>query len=105
MPYREAPWQPAVDVYRLNSGWLVKFDLAGVPADELDLEVTGNQLRVRGVRRDHLVEEVCQIYSMEISYSRFERTIELPESLSEARMSWEYHDGMLIVRLEKETAP
>ena len=27
---RSTPWQPNVDVYRTATGWLVKFELAGV---------------------------------------------------------------------------
>jgi HSP20 family molecular chaperone IbpA len=36
---------------------------------------------------------------MEITYSHFERVIELPCDLSRARVSIESHDGLLLVRV------
>jgi HSP20 family protein len=39
---------------------------------------------------------------MEIAYSHFERTVELPRELRQARISTEYRDGMLFVRLTEE---
>src|SRR5205807_3254442 len=74
----DAPWEPAADVYRTRHGWIVKFDLAGVRPDDIELTALGNTLSVRGVRRDHVREEGCCHYRMEIAYSRFERTLELP---------------------------
>jgi len=92
-----APWSPAADVYKTPDGWLVKFDLAGVRPEDLSVEVRGRQLRVRGTRRDCTVEEGCQYYQMEIAYSSFERTLELPCDLGRANVSTEYRDGMLYV--------
>jgi len=54
---------------------------------------------VSGVRRDRTVEESCWHYSMEISYSRFERTVHLPCTLDSARLSVDYENGILWVRV------
>jgi HSP20 family protein len=101
---REVEWQPPVDVYRAPNGWLVKFDLAGVRPQDLEWSVGGTILTVRGMRRDCLLEEGCSHYRMEIAYSKFERRIEFPGDLSAARISTEYRDGMLIVRITWERA-
>jgi HSP20 family protein len=95
----EAPWRPAVDVYRGRHGWLVKFELAGVRPEDIDLTVLGRRLTVRGVRRDCTVLEGCRYYQMEIAYSHFERGIELPCDLERADITSEYRDGMLLVRI------
>ena len=44
----------------------------------------------------------CRHYHMEISYSTFERTLELPVDLEPARIATEYKDGMLLVRIRTE---
>jgi HSP20 family molecular chaperone IbpA len=75
----------------------VKFDLAGVRAEDIQLEARGRQLRVSGVRRDFSLLEEQQIYSMEISYNRFQRSVELPLDLTQAEIRNEYRDGMLLV--------
>jgi len=92
-------WSPAVDVYQLSQGWLIKFDLAGVKPTDIEVRVGGRRLTVRGRRRDWIVQEVCTAYSMEISYDQFERILELPCSLDEADIQTEYREGMLLVRL------
>jgi HSP20 family protein len=95
----ESPWCPAADVYRGRNGWLVKFELAGVRPDDLELTVRGNRLMLRGVRRDFTALEGCRYYQMEIAYSPFERSLTLPCDLERADITSEYRDGMLLVRI------
>jgi HSP20 family protein len=95
-------WCPPADVYRIGGGWLVKLDLAGVRTEDVEVHASGRTLTVRGARRDLVIEESAHSYSMEIAYSRFERSIELPQRLEAARITTEYRDGMLLVRLLSE---
>lgn len=95
----ESPWNPAADVYRGRNGWLVKFELAGVRPEDLELTVLGNCLTLRGVRRDCTALEGCRYYQMEIAYSPFERSLTLPCDLGRADVTSEYRDGMLLVRI------
>jgi HSP20 family protein len=94
-----APWQPLVDIYRTRDGWLVKGDLAGVRPEDLTVSVQGTRLTIRGTRHDCTLDEGWRHYRLEISYSHFERTIELPDDLERARITSEYHEGMLLVRV------
>ncbi|MCS6852920.1 MAG: Hsp20/alpha crystallin family protein [Gemmataceae bacterium] len=95
-------WHPSVDVYRTRDGWLVKYDLAGVRPEDIEVSAVGSRLTVRGVRRDWGVEEECCCWLMEIAYSRFERTLELPGDLERSRLVVEHRDGMLLIRIRKE---
>ena len=96
-PARATSWRPAADVYRTPDGWLLKFELAGVRLDDIHVSARGSGITVSGVRRDTVEQECCQ-YSMEISYSRFERTIHLPCELESAELNVEYQHGILLVR-------
>ena len=98
-PTEATCWRPSADVYRTRRGWLLKFDLAGVALDDVSVEVRGCRVTVSGVRRDWLAEEDASHYSMEIAYSRFERTIELPCAFSNPHISLEGREGWLIVRI------
>ena len=51
------------------------------------------------------MEEGCSHYVLEISYSHFERTIELPTNLERARIATEYQYGLLLVRIQTEATP
>jgi HSP20 family protein len=95
-------WRPAVDIYRRPNEWLLKFDLAGVRPDDAQVRIAGSRITVSGVRRDWLMELGYSYHSMEISYNRFERTIELPEDLPGAEYSLEARDGFLLVRVRYE---
>lgn len=93
------PWGPAADVYRTSEGWMVKFELAGVRPEDIAVRVEGRRLTLSGMRRDWCSVEGRSIYSMEISYNRFQRSIEFPCELSGAAVSLEYREGMLLVQL------
>jgi HSP20 family protein len=99
---RQSLWQPSADIYRTKDGWLVKFDLAGVAAGDVQVAIRGRRLTVSGVRRDSFYEEGSRHYSMEISYNRFERSLLMPANLEKARVSVAARDGLLLVRMVTE---
>src|SRR3954449_3443584 len=92
---RSGAWQPPIDVYRASDGWLLKVDLAGIDPADVEVELQGRRITVRGQRRDWCLEEGCRHFRMEISYSHFERSVELPDELAGARVATEYRQGML----------
>jgi HSP20 family protein len=98
----EGTWRPSLDVYRTPDGWIVKFELAGVRAEDIDLSALGNRLTLRGVRRDTVSEE-CSYYRLEIEYSNFERSVELPCDLERADIRTDFRDGMLLVHIHEGT--
>lgn len=98
-PNSDPVWQPVADVYRTVTGWLVKFELAGVDPGDVEITVENTRLTVTGMRRDWTFEEVCSHYSMEIAYNRFERSLELPCNLERAHLDMEYRNGILLVRV------
>jgi HSP20 family protein len=102
VPQAPEPWRPLMDVYRTRDGWLLKFDLAGVRLEDVSVVVRGRRVSVNGFRKDTVVEEGSCYYSMEISYNRFERTVEMPVSLDHARISLEARNGILLVRMSLE---
>jgi HSP20 family protein len=92
-------WNPAADVYRTGDGWMVKLDVAGICTDELEIDLDQSNLRVRGCRRDTVYREGFSYQQMEITYSRFEKTIQFPCSIEEASLAHDYRDGFLIINL------
>ncbi len=99
LAWQQTHWQPAVDIYRTRSGWLVKVELAGVRIEDIDLRATGTTLTLRGVRYDWMIEDIRDSYSLEIAYNRFERTLQLPCEIDPTLIESEYRDGMLLIRI------
>ena len=100
--FGDSHWQPFVDVYQSRKGWILKVDLAGVRLEDVEVSRRLNTLTIEGIRRDLLKEEHCNYYSMEISYSRFKRSITLPLNLESSSIRMDYKDGMLLIRIESE---
>lgn len=98
-------WNPAADVYRSDDGWIVKIDLAGVCSDELEIEIKDSVLRISGCRKDTVYRDGFVYQQMEITYSRFEKTIQFPAPIDGASLKHDYRDGFLIINLHRgETA-
>ena len=96
-------WNPPADVYRTRDGWIVKVDLAGVRADDLEIDLyDANYLRIRGCRRDTFYEDGFRYHQMEITYSRFEKTVQFPGPITGASIGRDYRDGFLIIKLQCE---
>ncbi|PWT91224.1 MAG: heat-shock protein Hsp20 [Blastocatellia bacterium] len=95
-------WNPSADVYRSSEGWIVKVDLAGVCADDLEISIRNGDLTIRGCRRDTMIREDFSYHQMEITYSRFEKTIKFPNPIEGATVAHDYRDGFLIINLRSE---
>jgi HSP20 family protein len=94
-------WFPAADVYRTPDGWLVKVELAGVLAEDIEIDIQGNVLYLAGCRKDRSCAVGMSFQQMEITYSRFEKTLKFPAMIEGARVEHNFEDGLLIIRLWK----
>ena len=95
-------WNPAADVYKSANGWIVKVDLAGVCSDELEIDLRDSLLTIRGCRRDTHIHDGCVYQQMEITYSRFEKSIQFPAPIEGASIRRDYKDGFLIIDVRKQ---
>jgi HSP20 family protein len=94
-----ATWKPATDLFRSGNDWLIKMELAGVPAAEVQLHAQRNVLHVQGRRRDLCVQGGYTCHRLEISYTNFERSITLPGIIDTGCIRTEYQDGILRIHL------
>ena len=79
----------------------MKLDLAGVCTDELEITISDSVLRISGCRRDTVYREGFVYQQMEITYSRFEKTIQFPAPIEGASLKHDYRDGFLIIDLHR----
>jgi len=93
----EAAWTPNTDVYRTDTGLVIKVELAGMRHEDLELTVEGNQLRINGVRHDICREGQCKFMLMEINYGPFESVIDLPPGYDPGNAKAAYQNGFLRV--------
>ena len=94
-------WYPAADVYQIEDGWIVKVELAGVSVEDVEIDIQGNQLYIAGCRKDRSCAVGMSYHQMEITYSRFEKSLQFPATIEGARIEHNFDNGILIIRLWK----
>lgn len=94
-------WLPAADVYQTDDGWLVKVELAGVSAEDIEIDIQGNSLYIAGCRKDRSCAVGTSFHQMEITYSSFEKTLNFPGSIKGATVEHNFDNGILIIHLKK----
>lgn len=93
-------WYPAADVCKTPDGWLVKVELAGVSAEDIELDIQGNSLYIAGCRKDRSCSAGLTYQQMEITYSRFEKTLTFPGSIEGAKVEHNFENGLLLIYLK-----
>ncbi len=94
-----AAWSPPVDVLRTDDGVVVRVELAGARAADVQVRATERALTVWGVRRPPAGLSPRQIDRMEIAFGPFERVISLPERVVPESAQAQIADGLLEVVL------
>ncbi len=96
-----ALWEPPVDVYETDDRYLLTVEIPGVCASDVHVEVSGNQVVMRGRRRSRA--NCCdEHYSrVEGALGAFHRTFTLPEPFGAARAAARLKDGLLQVEIMK----
>ncbi len=97
-------WAPAVDVFETADEVVALFELAGVKEDQLEVEIYGKELIVRGERQD-VKRGISRSYTqMEILWGPFERRVTLPAAVEVENTKAFYENGFLEVVLPKVKA-
>jgi HSP20 family protein len=100
-------WRPAVNAYRCVDQFVIFVDLAGVPAESIEVTAEPGRLVVRGLRP--APEPACQrsdlaqLLALEIDHGSFERALDLPQEVDPQRVQTEYRDGLLRIQLPLST--
>ena len=104
-PFEElgAEWIPALDVVENANEFIVKLEIPGIHKENLDLNLTGQILKITG-KREMATEVPTEAFLVkERVYGKFIRTVRLPVPVVENKVTATYEEGMLVVHLLKAT--
>ena len=94
-------FSPAADVYYVAdpARAVVRAELAGVRASEIELEIRGRELIIAGHRRPQDSDEERLYQQLEIQHGPFRRVVALGADVDAEAARATYEDGMLTVEL------
>jgi len=94
-------WLPALDVIDNESEIVVKAEVPGMAAKDVNVSISGNRLILSGEKQESKEQKSEGCYISERSFGAFHRSIELPEGIDPDKVSAEQTDGVLTVRIPK----
>ncbi|HEX6644661.1 MAG TPA: Hsp20/alpha crystallin family protein [Gemmatimonadales bacterium] len=99
-----AEWAPRLDLTETEKEFVVRCEVPGIHKENLDINLSGNLLRITG-HRDAVQETKDEMYLYrEREVGRFVRTLKLPVAVDEEHIEAAYQDGVLTIRVPKPAA-
>jgi HSP20 family protein len=92
---------PRVDVIDREEEILVRAEVPGVEKKDLEIELSGQLLTLKGERKHEKTEEKGTFYRSEIAHGSFTRSLRMPENVDLAQAKAEFKDGVLEIHLPK----
>jgi HSP20 family protein len=98
-------WTPPVDIHETDDALILKAELPGFSKNDVNVELKDNTLTLKGQRQEEKEVKDEQYHRRERSYGSFQRTFMLPATVDGEKVTANYKDGILELRLPKrETA-
>jgi len=96
-------WRPSVNAYRCSDEFIIFVELAGVPAESIEVVAETGRVVIRGRRPAPepacLRSEAAQLLALEIDQGTFERVLDLPQPVDTRNVATDFRDGLLEIRL------
>jgi HSP20 family protein len=103
-PEAELSVFPAWNVSEDERSFRMEAELPGFIREDLDIQVTGNELRLSGSREKAASEERAKVLRRERFTGTFSRTLRLPVPIDADKVEAVFTDGILSVTLPKSEA-
>ena len=94
-------WRPQIDIYETREEIVIIAEIAGVPREEINLEIGPRTVKISGTREGGPGEEGARYRLAEIPCGRFERNLTLPVPIDTDTVRACCRDGLLEIRLAK----
>ena len=92
---------PAIDVAEEKDSIVVRAEVPGCKADDIDISVYGNKLTISGEKKLTDEKKEKGFYHVESTYGSFRRELALPTDVDQSKIEAECKDGVLSITLPK----
>lgn len=97
----ERRWTPSVDLYETPKEVVVRAELPGLTAKDVDITLTEDTITIKGEKKASEEVKSENYYRVESAYGAFQRTIPLPVRVKNEKVKASFKDGVLEIRLPK----
>jgi HSP20 family protein len=100
-------WDPPLNVYETPDKFVICVELAGVQPGDVDVQVDGSILHIRGHRPKPTVPNVAgeiSVHLMEIDSGRFHRKVAVPLDLDVEACTATYKNGYVWIVMPRKTS-
>jgi len=92
---------PAIDMYQTDDEIVVKAALPGIKSDEVQINITGEVLTLKGEVKQNEEKKEKAWHIREQRYGSFERSVVLPTDVVADKAKAEFENGILTITLPK----
>jgi HSP20 family protein len=96
-----AKWQPLVDISETDTHLIIKAEIPGIDAKDVDVSITGDRLTIKGEKQQEKEEKEENRHRSERYYGVYQRVIDLPTSIEEDKTEATFDKGILTITLPK----
>jgi HSP20 family protein len=100
-PYGGTGWGPPVDVEETDKDIMVRAEIPGMKADDLELSIHDNTLVISGEKKESEEKREKGLVYQERRFGTFRREIALPSAVEAENVEAQYKDGVLHVTMHK----
>jgi HSP20 family protein len=94
-------WMPSLDFSEDEKNYIVRLEAAGIPKDDLEVNLENQVLTISGRRNFEKEEQTEEYFWREREQGRFVRTVRLPSPVNAAKVEATYDNGVMTIRLPK----
>ena len=92
---------PAVDMYQTDDELVVRASLPGIKADEVQINITGDVLTLKGEVKHEDERKEKSWHIREHRWGAFERSVQLPTGVMSDKAKADFDNGILTITLPK----
>lgn len=93
---------PVINIKEEAEKYTVEAEVPGLELNDIDIEVSGNVLTIRGERKFEQKKEGEQAHMIESSYGSFQRSFTLPDHANIDEITAESKNGILYIHIPKD---
>jgi HSP20 family protein len=98
-----AHWlKPSLDISATDKEYTLQVELPGINAKDVEVEVSGDTLKIRGEKKQEKEDKGRDYYAIERSYGSFQRVLALPADAKVDGIDAKFKNGVMTITIPRD---